>query len=149
MKKKGMKVLLRCVQEVPFDKWMEHIEMEERCDEVLGEFGFGRPRRYRALFGEENSNVRVSQTIYDSFGELGALTQKWLANGSLQRLEAERHRTFSRERRELFFVDSGSRVPLWMQLTSKTPIRQEYLENCANDNLLVPESPEMCIRDRC
>lgn len=148
MNDRGMKVLLRTVQEVPFDRWPEHIRMEERCDEALGEFGFGKPRRYRAMFGAEDANTRVSQILCGSFGELGELTERWARSGSLQHLEAERRRTFLRERHELFFVDSGSPVPIWMQKTSKTPIDPKYLNCCANDNVLVPESAEELRRCR-
>lgn len=142
MENPKMKVLVRVVQQVPFTRWLDHIHMEECCDEALGEFGFGQPRRYRALYGAENANVRVSQTLCESFGELGELTEKWLRSNSLQTLEAERHRYIDWERVEVFFVDSGSPVPIWMQRTSKNPIDPRYLNCCANDNTLVPETPE-------
>lgn len=138
----GMKVLLRIVREVSFDKWMDNIKMEDNYDELLGEFGFGKPRRYRAMFGSESTNTRVSQILCNSFGELAELTEQWMRNDKLQRFEAERQKTFIRERHEMFFVDSGSPVPIWMQRTSKNPIDPKYLDCCANDNTLVPESPE-------
>lgn len=142
MNKNGMKVLVRIVREVPFDKWMDNIRMEKNYDELLGEFGFGQPRRYRAMFGAESTNTRVSQILCSSFGELADLTGQWMKKDQLQRFEAERQKTFLRERHELFFVDSGSPVPIWMQRTSKNPIDPQYLNCCANDNTLVPETPE-------
>lgn len=112
-----MRIMYRQIQEVPTHLWAEKLEIERRHDEAEARAGHPVPRRYRAAFGSEHTQTRVSEREYESVAEWGRLFEEWLQNEELQQLEAERQKYFTWEREELFYVDSpDSPTPRWMEV---------------------------------
>ncbi len=114
-----LRVMYRHIQEVPNELWAAKLEQEYRSDEAEAKAGHPLPRRYRAAFGTENSQIRVSVREYDSFVELARKTEEYMVNVELQRIEAERHKFFTWEREELYHVDSGGPTPMWMKFAAQ------------------------------
>lgn len=115
-----MKIMYRQIQEVPKELWAEKLEIERRHDEAEARAGHPVPRRYRAAFGGENTQIRVSEREYESIAEWGRLFEEWFENEELQALEAERQRLFNWEREELFYVDSADTpTPRWMEILNE------------------------------
>lgn len=124
----GLKMLHRHVQEVPADKWKEMLALEREIDAVEMELGYPVPRRYRSLFSAEHTQtVRVQNRLYDSMGDFGRKLEERARNKKLQELDAKRRSLIKWEREELFFVDSGSPVPRWMQAVSRKPMTEEEI----------------------
>ncbi|NMA66896.1 MAG: hypothetical protein GX957_11795 [Clostridiaceae bacterium] len=114
-----LRVMYRHIQEVPNELWTAKLEQERRSDEAEAKAGHPLPRRYRAAFGTENSQIRVSEREYDSFLDLARMTEEYMVNKELQKIEAERHKYFTWEREELYYVDTGGEPPLWMKFAAK------------------------------
>lgn len=111
-----MRIMYRQIQAVPKEKWAAKLELERRADDAEARAGHPVPRRYRAMFGGENSQIRVSEREYESIAEWGRLFEEWTQNEELQAIEAERQEYFIWEREELFYVDSDSPTPRWMEI---------------------------------
>lgn len=125
----GLKVLYRHVQEVPAEKWMEKLELERLTDEAEAEAGYPLPRRYRTLFTNEHSQtVRVEARIFESYLDFGLKMEARARNQKLLELDARRRSIIQWEREELFYVDSGSPVPRWMQAISRQKIPEEQMK---------------------
>lgn len=114
-----LRVMYRHIQEVPNEMWAAKLEQEKRSDEAEARAGHPLPRRYRAAFGSEKSQIRVSEREYESFADLARMTEEYMVNEELQRIEAERHKYFTWEREELYYVDTGGDTPLWMKFAAK------------------------------
>jgi hypothetical protein len=114
-----MRVMYRQIQEVPKDMWEKKLDLERRADEAEVRAGHPKPRRYRAMFGGEHSQIRVSEREYESIAEWGRLFEEYFADEELQKLEAERQQYFTWEREELFYVDSDSPTPRWMEIMAE------------------------------
>lgn len=139
----GLKILYRHVQEVPADRWQEKLELEQLTDAAEAEAGYPLPRRLRPLFSAEHSHtVRVEERVFDSYCDLGEKLEERHRNRTLMELDARRRSLIKWEREELFYVDSGSPVPRWMQAVSRRPMSPEEMKeaNIVGDPVRV--SPE-------
>ena len=122
----GIKILYRQVQEVPANKWKEKLELERLTDAAEAEAGYPMPRRMRPLFSAEHSHtVRVEERVFESYGDFGRQMALRNQNPKLMELDAKRRSITKWEREELFYVDSGMRVPRWMEAVSRKPITEE------------------------
>ena len=125
----GLKILYRHVQEVPADRWQEKLELEQLTDAAEAEAGYPLPRRLRPLFSTEHSHtVRVEERVFDSYCDLGKKLEERHRNRTLMELDARRRSLIKWEREELFYVDSGSPVPRWMQAVSRCPMSPEEMK---------------------
>ena len=88
-----MRIVYRQLQEIPFEKWMQEIELERHTDENEGSLGHPLPKRYRMFSGGEHSQIRVHIRAYDNFEHYG------------QKDEVVRHNFYNWEREELYFID--------------------------------------------
>lgn len=100
-----LKIVYRQTQEIPFEKWMQELELERRTDEEEARLGHPLPRRYRMWSGCEHSQTRVHERVYDDFEAWGAMFEAWAEDEICQKLEVERHNFYVWEREELYFVD--------------------------------------------
>jgi hypothetical protein len=114
-----VRILHRLIQEVPAELWAEKLEQERRCDEAEDRAGHPLPRRYRAMYGPENAHIRVTEREYESFAEYARKFEEFYDSEELMQIEADRHRYFTWEREELYYVDSDQPTPKWMELISR------------------------------
>lgn len=113
-----MPVMYRQIQEIRPGMWEEQFALERRTDEVEGEAGHPLPDRYRALAsGSVDTQLRVHQRVYPSIGAWGQLFEQWTQHEELQELEVIRHRYYTWEREELYYVElPGARKMRWIEL---------------------------------
>ena len=100
-----MKVMYRQTQHIPFEKWLQELELERKTDEEEGRLGHPLPRRYRYFSGAERSQTRVHERVYDDFENWGRLFEEWSEDETCQKIEVERHNYYVWEKEELFYVD--------------------------------------------
>lgn len=100
-----MRIVYRQTQEIPFEKWMQELELERRTDEEEARLGHPTPRRYRMFSGSEHSQTRVHIRAYDDFASWGGLFEQWAEDEECQKIEVERHNFYVWEREELLFID--------------------------------------------
>ena len=120
-----VRIMHRLIQEVPTELWTQKLEMERRCDEVERRYGHPLPRRYRAMFGAEKSQIRVCEREYESFEEFARRFEAFYDNEELMQVEADRHRYINWEREELYYVDSGQPTPRWMEILAQREAGRE------------------------
>lgn len=100
-----MRIVYRQTQEIPFEKWMQELELERKTDREEARLGHPLPKRYRVFNGTEHSQTRVHMRIYDDFENWGKLFEAWAEDEIGQQLEVERHNFYVWEREEMLFVD--------------------------------------------
>ena len=100
-----MRIVYRQTQNIPFEKWMQQMELERKTDEEEARLGHPTPRRYRMFSGAECSQTRVHIRAYDNFEVFGKLFEAWAEDEIGQQLEIERHNFYNWEREELLFID--------------------------------------------
>lgn len=121
-----VRILYRQIQEVPFDLWEKKLAIERACDEAERRAGHPVPRRYRQMFGANESHIRVSVREYESLADWARMTEEWMENEELQKLEAERHKYFTWEREELYYVDNDQPTPMWMTFIDEMNEKGEF-----------------------
>ena len=100
-----MKFMYRQTQEIPFEKWLQELELERTTDEEEARLGHPLPRRYRYFSGAEHSQARVHERIYEDFESWGRMFEEWADDEVCQKLEVERHNYYNWEREEILLVD--------------------------------------------
>ena len=100
-----MRIVYRQTQEIPFEKWMQELELERATDENEGKLGHPLPKRYRMYSGAEYSQTRVYIRAYDDFEHFGELFEQFAEDKIGQEMEVERHNFYVWEREELLFID--------------------------------------------
>ena len=117
-----VRILHRLVQEIPADKWPLQLALEKKSDEVESKHGHPTPRRYRAMYGKENANIRVHQREYESFADYAKRFEEFGDNIELQAMEVERRNYFTWEREELYIVDDPNEpIMPWLKMISLDP----------------------------
>lgn len=131
-----VRILYRQIQEIPFEKWLQELELEERTDIEESRLGHPLPRRYRAFTGSNKANIRVHEREYDSIEEWGKMVEEWSEDEECQKIEIERHNYYTWEKEELYFVDNPSEyiVP-WAQMAAEKVVSKKYE---VNENYLMP-----------
>lgn len=120
-------IVYRQVQQVPAARWTDFLELEKRIAIVEAEAGYPAARRYRAMFGGESSNTRVYSRIFESYADFAKLLAERFLDDELAKLDAEKLNLIDWERDELYYLDSGSPVPRWMQAISRKPFESEHV----------------------
>jgi len=120
-------IMHRHVQAVPAGSWQKFLEMERRMEEAELAAGYPKPRRYRSMVGGEAANTRVSVSIYESYGDYARLLAERFVDDNFARLDGKMRNIIEWERDELYYVDSGSPVPRWMQAISRVPFTPEQI----------------------
>ena len=133
----SLAIMYRQVMSVPADAWSALRDLERRMDDAEARAGYPLPRRYRSLLGGETGNTRVCVRIFESYAEFAKLMAERFLSDELARLDAEKFNLTEWNRDELYYVDSGSPVPRWMQAISRKPFDPEHIA-CA---LPRPEKP--------
>lgn len=100
-----MKFMYRQTQEIPFEKWLQELELERKTDEEEARLGHPLPRRYRYFSGAEHSQTRVHERVYEDFESWGSMFEAWADDEICQQLEVERHNYYNWEREEILLVD--------------------------------------------
>ena len=134
-------IVYRQVQQVPAAKWPEFLEMEKRMTAAEKKAGYPAARRYRSMFGGESSNIRVYSRIFESYADFAKLLAERFLDDGLAKLDAEKMNIIDWERDELYYLDSGSPVPRWMQAISRKPFDPEHVA-CAIPRHDVVVDPE-------
>ena len=98
-----MRIVYRQTQEIPFEKWLQEIELERKTDQE--EQRPPLPRRYRLWCGAEHSQTRVHERVYEDMVEFGKMFEAWADDEVCQKLEVERHNFYTWEREELYYID--------------------------------------------
>ena len=124
----ALAIMYRQVMRVRPGAWNRFLENEQKLAERRA--GHPAPRYYRALFGGEAADTRVVARIYESYAEFAALLAKRYFDEELQRLDGEKYCLIEWERDEMYYLDSGSPVPRWMQSISRKPFDPEHIR-CA------------------
>lgn len=120
-------IMYRQVQRLPAAAWPALLNLERQMDRAEEAAGYPLPRRYRAMVGGEAAHTRVCTRIFDSYGDFAALLARRYQDDGLQRLDAEKYSLLEWERDELYYLDSGSPVPRWMQAISRKPFDPAHL----------------------
>lgn len=126
----ALAIMYRQVMRVRPDCWARLLDLEQRLDQAEARAGHPMPRRYRALIGGEAADTRVCSRIYESYADFAALMAKRHFDPELQKLDAEKFLLLEWARDELYYVDSGSPVPRWMQSISRKPFEPQHI-SCA------------------
>ena len=126
----ALAIMYRQVMRVRPGAWAKLLDVERRLDAAEARAGHPLPRRYRALFGGEAADTRVCSRIYESYADFAALLAKRYFDEELQKLDAEKYCLLEWERDELYYLDSGSPVPRWMQSISRKPFDPDHIR-CA------------------
>ena len=134
----ALAIMYRQVMRVKPNAWKHFLEIEQQLDEAEAKAGHPLPRHYRALFGPETADTRVTARIYESYADFAALLAKRYFDEALQKLDAEKYCLLEWERDELYYLDSGSPVPRWMQSISRKPFDPQHIA-CA-----VPRPAPVC-----
>lgn len=100
-----MRIVYRQTQEIPFEKWLQEIELERKTDQEELRLGHPLPRRYRLWCGAEHSQTRVHERVYEDMVEFGKMFEAWADDEVCQKLEVERHNFYTWEREELYYID--------------------------------------------
>lgn len=100
-----MRVVYRQTQEIPFEKWMQELELERKTDREEARLGHPLPRRYRMFSGAEHSQIRVHERVYDDFIEWGRKFEEFAEDEECQKIEVERHNFYVWEREEILYID--------------------------------------------
>lgn len=100
-----MRIVYRQTQEIPFEKWLQEIELERKTDLEERRLGHPLPRRYRLWCGAEHSQTRVHERVYEDMVEFGKMFEAWADDEVCQKLEVERHNFYTWEREELYYID--------------------------------------------
>jgi len=140
-------IMYRQVVQVPARAWPKFLELEKRMEEAEVKAGYPRPRRYRAMFGGESSNTRVYTRIFESYAVFARLLARRFQDDALQRLDAEKYTLADWERDELYYLDSGSPVPRWMQAVSRKPFTPEQIVCSIPRHDSTPKDPERVRRN--
>ena len=123
----SLAIMYRQVMSVPANGWAALRELEQRMDAAEAKAGYPLPRRYRGLLGGESANTRVCVRIFDSYAEFARLMAARFLDDTLAKLDAEKFNLTEWNRDELYYVDSGSPVPRWMQSISRKPFAPEHI----------------------
>ena len=126
----ALAIMYRQVMRVRPGAWSRFLDMERRLDEAEAKAGHPLPRHYRALFGGEAADTRVTARIYESYADFAKLLAQRYFDEELQKLDAEKYCLLEWERDELYYLDSGSPVPRWMQSISRKPFDSQHIQ-CA------------------
>lgn len=100
-----MRIVYRQTQDIPFEKWMQELELERATDENESHLGHPLPKRYRMFSGSEHSQTRVHIRAYDDFERFGELFEQFMEDELGQKTEVDRHNFYTWEREELLFID--------------------------------------------
>lgn len=100
-----MRIVYRQTQDIPFEKWMQELELERATDENEAHLGHPLPKRYRMFSGSEHSQTRVHIRAYDDFERFGELFEQFMEDELGQKTEVDRHNFYNWEREELLFID--------------------------------------------
>ena len=100
-----MRIVYRQTQEIPFEKWMQELELEQKADQEEARLGHPLPRRYRMFSGGEHSQIRVHERAYDDFAAWGRMFEEWAEDETCQKIEVERHNFYVWEREEVLYID--------------------------------------------
>lgn len=100
-----MRIVYRQTQEIPFEKWLQEIELEQKTDQEESRLGHPLPRRYRLWCGAEHSQTRVHERVYEDMVAFGKMFEVWADDEVCQKLEVERHNYYVWEREELYYID--------------------------------------------
>ncbi len=100
-----MRIVYRQTQKIPFEKWMQELELERRTDMEEARLGHPLPRRYRMFSGDEHSQTRVHIRAYDDFAAWGRMFEEFAEDEECQKIEVDRHNFYEWEREEMLFID--------------------------------------------
>ena len=123
----SLAIMYRQVMSVPANAWPAFRDLERRMDEAEANAGYPLPRRYRGLLGGEAANTRVCVRIFESYADFAKLMAQRFLDDTLAKLDAEKFNITQWNRDELYYVDSGSPVPRWMQAISRKPFDPEHI----------------------
>lgn len=123
-----MKILHRHVLTFPAKNEKEFLLLQKQMEILEKELGYPTARHYSPLFSAENKYSLIVQRIIDS-DCFGKLTEERYRNKDIQKLEAERLNLLEWNRQELFYVDTGSKVPRWMRDLSSKPLSLDSFES--------------------
>ncbi len=125
-----VKVCYRQTQEIPFDKWLQELELEKKTDIEEARLGHPVPRRYRLFTGSQNSQIRVHEREYDSIEEWGRMFEEWAEDEECQKIEVERHNFYIWEKEEIYFVDDPNEPMMpWLQMAAEKEVTTKYEVN--------------------
>lgn len=132
-----VRILYRQTQEIPFEKWLQELELERKTDIEEARLGHPLPRRYRAFTGTNHANIRVHEREYESIEEWGRMFEEWSEDEECQKLEVERHNYYTWEKEELYFVDDPNEpIMPWIQMAAEKEVTKQYE---VNENYLMPK----------
>lgn len=125
-----IRVLLRQIQEIPYENQSLQKELEHRSDLAALRLGIPLPTRYRPFLGEQQTNVRIHEREYDSIAEFFRLHDLWERDPECQEIQRQWQQVYRWERRELYYVDDASDpiIP-WIQMAAEQGRTIRYVVN--------------------
>ena len=98
-----MVVLERLIQQIRADKWNELEALDKKYNAVESRFGFPAKRRYRCVFGANNSDTLIIERQWESMAAMEAAYDKVIADPEWNKLGAEGAAIVESNREELYF----------------------------------------------
>lgn len=138
----ALAIMYRQVMRVRPGAWPQFLDLEQRMDAAEEAAGHPLPRRYRALLGGEAVDTRVCCRIYESYADFARLMAQRHFDPLLQQLDAEKFTLVEWDRDELYYLDSGSPVPRWMQSISRKPFDPQHIQCAVPRPVPVSLTPE-------
>lgn len=92
----------RLIQQIRSDKWTELEALDKKYAKVEGRYGFPAKRRYRCVFGGDNSNTLIIERQWESLAAMEAAYEKAIADPEWEALGAEGTAIVESNRQELY-----------------------------------------------
>lgn len=124
-----LRILYRQVFDIAPNLFSEFLKLEEEMLYAEEKYGYPEPRKYRPLASYIDCGSRIYERVFESIADFSRLISKRYLDKNFSKLDARRFKLVNWVRNELYYVDSGSPVPAWMQGVSSQPFSEELTEH--------------------
>lgn len=123
-----LRILYRQVFDIAPNLFSEFLKLEEEMLYAEEKYGYPEPRKYRPLASYKDCGTRIYERVFESISDFSRLISKRYLDKDFAKLDARRFKLVNWTRNELYYVDSGSPVPAWMQGISSQPFSEELIK---------------------
>ena len=124
-----LRILYRQVFDIAPKLFSEFLKLEEEMLYTEEKSGYPIARKYRPLASYIDCGSRIYERVFESIADFSRLISKRYLDKNFSKLDARRFKLVNLVRNELYYVDSGSPVPAWMQGVSSQPFSEELTEH--------------------
>lgn len=124
-----LRILYRQVFDIAPKLFSEFLKLEEEMLYTEEKSGYPIARKYRPLASYIDCGSRIYERVFESIADFSRLISKRYLDKNFSKLDVRRFKLVNWVRNELYYVDSGSPVPAWMQGVSSQPFSEELTEH--------------------